>query len=148
MMQKVVSTPNALSAERLTKIKATEQAWGRDTNNILESNSDPRNITAKFPVYLASYANGDWGCNTHFADDKIDAGSLPDLVAKMNAASGMEKADATAAVVSEMVTQRKAMRDGMMKMQQEMMGHMMEHMEAGKDSMASCPMMKQMGGMK
>ena len=77
------------------------------------------------------------------ADQRLD-----DLVAKMNAASGMEKADATAAVVSEMVTQRKAMRDGMMKMQQEMMGHMMEHMQAGKDSMAMCPMMKQMGGMK
>jgi len=25
---------------------------------------------------------------------------------------------------------------------------MMEHMQAGKDSMAMCPMMKQMGGMK
>jgi hypothetical protein len=77
------------------------------------------------------------------ADQRLD-----DLVAKMNAVSGMEKADATAAVVSEMVTQRQAMRDGMMKMQQEMMGHMMEHMRAGKDSMAMCPMMKQMGGMK
>jgi len=28
------------------------------------------------------------------------------------------------------------------------MGHMMEHMQAGKDSMAMCPMMKPMGGMK
>jgi hypothetical protein len=36
----------------------------------------------------------------------------------------------------------------MMKMQQDMMGHMMEHMQAGKDSMASCPMMKKMGDMK
>ena len=73
---------------------------------------------------------------------------LEDLVAKMNAASGMEKADATAAVVNEMVTQRRTMRDGMMKMEGGMMGHMMEHMQAGKDSMAKCPMMKQMGGMK
>jgi hypothetical protein len=40
------------------------------------------------------------------------------------------------------------MRDGMMKMQHGMMGHMMEHMQAGKDSMAMCPMMKQMGGTK
>ena len=77
------------------------------------------------------------------ADQRLD-----DLVAKMNAASGMEKADATAAVVNEMVTQRRTMRDGMMKMQHGMMGHMMEHMQAGKDSMAMCPMMKQMGGMK
>lgn len=73
---------------------------------------------------------------------------LDDLVARMNAASGMEKTGATAAVVNEMVTQRRTMRDGMMKMQHGMMAHMMEHMQAGKDSMAMCPMMKQMGGMK
>ena len=77
------------------------------------------------------------------ADQRLDA-----LVAKMNAASWMEKADATAAVVSEMVAQRLAMRDGMMTMEHGMMTHMMEHMQAGKDSMASCPMMKSMGGMK
>ena len=77
------------------------------------------------------------------ADQRID-----DLVATMNAASGMEKMAATAAVVTEMVTERRTMRDGMMKMQQDMMGHMMEHMQAGKDSMAMCPMMKPMGGMK
>ena len=73
---------------------------------------------------------------------------LNDLVGKMNAASSATKAEATAAVVSEMVTQRMAMRDGMMTMQHEMMAHMMEHMQAGKDSMAKCPMMKSMGGMK
>ena len=77
------------------------------------------------------------------ADQRLD-----DLVAKMNAASGVDKAEATAAVVNEMVTQRRAMRDGMMKMQQGMMAHMMGHMQAGKDPMAMCPMMKQMGGMK
>jgi hypothetical protein len=77
------------------------------------------------------------------ADQRLD-----DLVGKMNAASGTDKADATAAVVNEMVTQRRTMRDGMMKMQQGMMAHMMGHMQAGKDSMAMCPMMKQMGGMK
>ncbi len=77
------------------------------------------------------------------ADQRLD-----DLVSKMNAASGTEKADATAAVVNEMVTQRRTMRDGMMKMQHGMMAHMMEHMQAGKDSMAMCPMMKQMGDMK
>jgi hypothetical protein len=46
------------------------------------------------------------------------------------------------------VTQRRTMRDGAMKMQHGMMGHMMEHMQAGKDSVAICPMMKQMGDMK
>jgi hypothetical protein len=77
------------------------------------------------------------------ADQRLD-----DLVAKMNTASGKEKMTATATVVTEMVTQQRTMRDGAMKMQHDMMGHMMEHMQAGKDSMASCPMMKQMGDMK
>jgi hypothetical protein len=79
---------------------------------------------------------------------KAADGRLDDLVAKMNAAPAMGKADATAAVVNEMVTQRRTLRDGMMKMQHGMMGHMTEHMQAGKDSMAMCPMMKPMGGMK
>ena len=77
------------------------------------------------------------------ADQRLD-----ELVAKMNTASGMEKMAATATVVTEMVAQRRTMRDGMMKMQEGMMGHMMEHMQAGTDSMASCPMMKPMGAMK
>ena len=77
------------------------------------------------------------------ADMKAADQRLDDLVATMNTASGTEKPAATAAVVTEMVTQRRTMRDGMMKMQQDMMGHMMEHMQAGKDSMAMCPMMKQ-----
>ena len=77
------------------------------------------------------------------ADQRLD-----DLVVKMNTASGMEKMAATAAVVTEMVTERRTMRDGMMKMQEGMMSHMMEHMQAGAASMAMCPMMKQMGGMK
>jgi hypothetical protein len=82
------------------------------------------------------------------ADMKAADQRLDNLVATMNTASGMEKMAATATVVTELVTQRRTMRDGMMKMQQDMMGHMMEHMQAGKDSMAMCPMMKQMGDMK
>jgi hypothetical protein len=81
-------------------------------------------------------------------DMKATDQRLDDLVARMNTASGTEKMAATATVVTEMVTQRRTMRDGMMKMQQDMMGHMMEHMQAGKDSMAMCPMMKKMGDMK
>ena len=85
---------------------------------------------------------------TKAADLRIDG-----LVARMNAATGQPKIDATAAVVSEMIAQRKTMHDGMMKMQPRMMAHMMEHMQEGKDSMAMCPMMKMMqskpmGGMK
>lgn len=76
------------------------------------------------------------------ADQRLD-----DLVAKMNAATGQGKVDATTAAVTEIVAQRKSMRDRMMEMHQGMMTHMMEHMQAGPDSMAMCPMMK-MGGMK
>jgi uncharacterized protein YaiL (DUF2058 family) len=82
------------------------------------------------------------------ADMKAADQRLDSLVVTMNTASGMEKMAATAAVVSEMVTQRRTMRNGMMKMQEDMMSHMMEHMQAGKESMAMCPMMKPMGGMK
>jgi hypothetical protein len=71
------------------------------------------------------------------ADQRLDA-----LVVTMNAASGMDQPAATAAVVSEMVTQRKTMRGGMMKMQEDMMGHMMEHMQARPGAMTMCPMMK------
>lgn len=77
------------------------------------------------------------------ADQRLD-----DLVAKMNTTAGMEKMTATANVVTAMVTERRTMRDGMMKMQEGMMSHMMEHMQAGTGSMAMCPMMKHTGGMK
>ena len=73
---------------------------------------------------------------------------LGELVATMNAAAGMEKMAATANVVTEMVTERRTMRDGMMKMQDGMMSHMSEHTQAGTGSMAMCPMMKHTGNMK
>jgi len=76
--------PGALPTERLAQIMATEQGWKRERNNIVEANSDPHNVVATFPVYLASYANGDWGCNVHMTGGKIDSGSLPNLIAKMN----------------------------------------------------------------
>ena len=71
------------------------------------------------------------------ADERLDS-----LVAKMNAASGQEKTDAIAAVVSEMVSQRKSMRERMVAMQERMMAHMGEHMQSGPGSMAECPAMK------
>jgi DNA repair exonuclease SbcCD ATPase subunit len=78
---------------------------------------------------------------------------LDDLVKKMNTAKGSRKADAVAAVVNELVAQRKQMREQMMAMQPEMMKHMMEHMRMGmmkgmEDSMAKCPMMKSMAPAK
>ena len=77
------------------------------------------------------------------ADQRLDA-----LVATMNTASDEKKGIATAAVVTEMASAGRVMRDAKAKMDQDMMSHMMEHMQAGKDSMASCPMMKPMGEMK
>ena len=82
------------------------------------------------------------------ADMKAADQRLESLVANMNTAAGAEKTTATAAVVTEMVAQRRTTGDGMMKMQEGTMAHMMEHMQEGKDSMAMCPMMKPMGGMK
>ena len=79
------------------------------------------------------------------ADMKAADQRLDDLVVKMNSASGVEKTAATAIVVTEMVTQRRTMRDGMMKMQDGMMRHMMEHMQAGAASLAMCPLMKPAG---
>jgi hypothetical protein len=68
---------------------------------------------------------------------------LDSLVAAMNAATGSQKVDATAAVITEMATQRKAMRDHMMAMGPQMMQHMMHmgRME-GMKPMPDCPMMQ------
>ena len=78
---------------------------------------------------------------------------LDDLVKRMNAATGSKKPDAVAAVITELVAQRKQMREQMMAMQPEMMKHMMEHMRMGmmkgmEDSTSMCPMMKTMGPAK
>lgn len=71
-------------------------------------------------------------------DARLDA-----LVKTMNTATGKKKMDAEAAVINELVAQRKQMRDDMMAMQPEMMKHMMAHMMKGmQDSMSKCPMMK------
>jgi hypothetical protein len=54
--------------------------WHRTPEQII--NHDP---TCTFPVYIASYANGDWACNTRLDQDgNIVAGSIPDLVAKIS----------------------------------------------------------------
>jgi hypothetical protein len=70
-----------------------------------------------------------------------------------NAAKGSKEVDAMekpmAAVINELVTQRKAMHSMMMEMQPEMMSHMMHHMKMkdmkgmhGGKGMMECPMMK------
>jgi hypothetical protein len=80
----VETKPNTISDARLSKIASTERNWGRDRANILESNGDPHNVKASFPVYVAKYADGDWGCNTILFQDQIIAGGIPNLVQKIN----------------------------------------------------------------
>jgi hypothetical protein len=76
--------PDNLS-KRLPAIKAMEmQNWGRSLSNIQDSGGDPHNVVATFPLFLASYADGDWGCNVVLNNGAITAGSLPDLIQKMN----------------------------------------------------------------
>jgi hypothetical protein len=75
--------------------------------------------------------------------------ALDELVSRMNAASGDEKVEAMAAVVNEIVTQRRAMHSHMMQMHEHMMSHMTEHMHMGdmqamRRSMQACPMMRGM----
>lgn len=75
-------------------------------------------------------------------DDRLQA-----LIDEMNAAKGSAKVDRMAAVINELVSQRKQMRGEMMNMMPEMMGHMMQHMQSGAVSgmaqaMSGCPMMK------
>lgn len=108
-----------------------------DRQTPAKSSSD---MSAQCKAMMASH--GQMMTEMKAADARLD-----DLVSKMTAASGQAKIDAIAAVVTEIVAQRKAMRDGMMKMHGSMMSHTMEHMQAGAESMAMCPMMK-MGGMK
>jgi Skp family chaperone for outer membrane proteins len=81
--------------------------------------------------------------------DKLQAmdAALDKLVAEMNAAKGSKEVDAMekpmAAVINELVAQRKASRSMMMEMQPAMMAHMMHHMHMHDTKGAmECPMMK------
>ena len=79
--------------------------------------------------------------------DKLQAmdAALDKLVAEMNAAKGSKEVDALekpmAAVINELVAQRKASHSMMTEMQPAMMAHMMHHMHGTKGAM-ECPMMK------
>ena len=74
-------------------------------------------------------------------DDRLDK-----LVADMNAARGSKRVDRMAAVINELVTQRKQMEASMQTMMPAMMQHMQQHMQAAMKAMMdsmSCPMMQQ-----
>ena len=72
--------------------------------------------------------------------------TLDKLVAEMNAAKASKDVDALerpmAAVLNELVAQRKASRSMMIEMETEMMGHMAHHMGMGGKGYKGCPMMK------
>ena len=82
------------------------------------------------------------------ADMKAQDAELSAQVAKMNSAPESEKLGLLSAIVTHMVEQRTAMDARKAKMDDAMMQHMMQHMQAGKESMSQCPMMKGMNGMK
>ncbi len=66
-------------------------------------------------------------------------------VSAMNSATGDKKIQAIADAVNELATQRHQMFARMEEMHSGMMAHMAEHMQSGgAQSMANCPMMKQM----
>jgi hypothetical protein len=64
-------------------------------------------------------------------DARLDA-----KIATMDAAKGDQKVEAMAAVIKEMVSQRKDMQDNMMKMHDMRKGQMMEHMKPGMEGEA------------
>ena len=72
---------------------------------------------------------------------------LQQLIDDMNKARGSAKVDRMAAVINELVSQRKQMREQMMTTMPQMMGHMMQHMQSGMakglaEEMKTCPMMQ------
>jgi len=78
--------------------------------------------------------------------DAMDA-SLDKLVGEMNAAKASKEIDALekpmAAVLNELVAQRKVLQSMMMEMQCPMMAHMAHHMQMhGAKGAMECPMMK------
>lgn len=81
-------------------------------------------------------------------DMKAQDTELTAQLARMNSATTKEKMPLIAAVITTMVEQRIARDARKAKMEEEMMRHMMQHMQMGKDSMAQCPMMKEMNNMK
>ena len=77
-------------------------------------------------------------------DIKAQNAELTERVAKMNSAPADKKVGLMANVITQMVGQRITMNARKAKMEEDMMKHMMQHMQMGKDSMAQCPMMKDM----
>jgi hypothetical protein len=78
------------------------------------------------------------------SDMKAQDAGLAVLAVKMNGAPQTEKVALLAVMVTQMVEQRTTMDAHMEQMHRDIMQHIMQHMQMGKDSMAQCPMMKDM----
>jgi len=78
-------------------------------------------------------------------DTQTQNDALVSQLAAMNRAPESAKMGLMAAVVTKMAEQKMTMDARKAKMEEEMMKHMMLHMQMGKESMAQCPMMKEMG---
>ncbi|WP_333645728.1 hypothetical protein [Candidatus Binatus sp.] len=78
-------------------------------------------------------------------DAKAQDAQLTEELANMNRAPEDKKMGLMAAVVTHMAEQRIAMDARKAEMEEKMMKHMMQHMQMGKESMAQCPMMEDMG---
>jgi hypothetical protein len=80
-------------------------------------------------------------------DMKVQDAQLTEQLAEMNRAPKDKKVGLMATALTGMVQQRITMDARKAKMEEEMMQHMMQHMQMGKESMAQCPMMKDMKDM-
>ena len=78
------------------------------------------------------------------ADMKTEDAELLAQVAKMPSTPQYELLGLMTALVTHMAEQRTAMDERMLKLDREMMQHMKEHMQMGEDSVAQCPIMKDM----
>jgi 5,10-methylene-tetrahydrofolate dehydrogenase/methenyl tetrahydrofolate cyclohydrolase len=77
-------------------------------------------------------------------DTAAQEAQLTEQLSEMNRAPEDKKIGLMAAVVTHMAEQQISMHARKAKMEDEMMQHMMRHMQMGKESMAQCPMMKDM----
>jgi len=76
------------------------------------------------------------------AEMKAQDAALAEQLATMNGASDENKVGLLAAVVTRLVEERAALDARLENLHQSMMQHMSQHLQAGKDSLSQCPMMK------
>lgn len=78
------------------------------------------------------------------ADLKTQVSELTAQISEMNLADEDKKLNLMAGIVTQMVAQQKTMNVRRAEMEKAMMLHLILHMQAGKESMAQCPMMEDM----